>query len=203
MKYLYCILSNDRYKGIGGFFNVVSDESPKEHLKMLNGEWDKPDYILISATPLPETESDRIKELEEAIRKHRDYKADDRCIENDDELYSVLDDNIKCDRNVGSKEEMLKNCERYITNRTEGGKWPTYKELEEKIKALEDEIKQYSTFRDDKMPTEVGHYYIDCWNDIYFFDGKYYVSKVGETISPYYVDGRIRKYCKIPKRPEL
>lgn len=73
---------------------------------------------------------DRIQELESAIREHRSQKADDRCIEDDDRLYAVLGDGIKCDRRVGSKEEMLKNCSRFIDRRCEAGGWPTYAELE-------------------------------------------------------------------------
>ena len=79
----------------------------------------------------------RIKELEDAIKKHRAQKADDRCIEDDDVLYAVLGDGIKCDRRVGSKEEMLKNCERFIDRRCYQGFWPTYADLEKKIEALQ------------------------------------------------------------------
>lgn len=68
--------------------------------------------------------------LARAIKKHRAQKADDRCIEDDDELYEALGDGIKCDRKVGNKEEMLANCKRFIENRCEGGKWPSYAELE-------------------------------------------------------------------------
>ena len=78
--------------------------------------------------------------LRNAIRTHRSQKADDRCIEDDDKLYEVLGDGIKCDRRVGSKEEMLKNCARFIDRRCEAGKWPTYKELEDRVSALEEEL---------------------------------------------------------------
>lgn len=78
----------------------------------------------------------RIAELEAAIRKHRNQKADDRCIEDDDELYAVLGDGIKCDRRVGDKFEMLKNCARFIDRRCDGGGWPTYAELEAENKRL-------------------------------------------------------------------
>ncbi|RJQ25729.1 hypothetical protein C4577_05025 [Candidatus Parcubacteria bacterium] len=72
--------------------------------------------------------------LRNAIITHRSQKADDRCIEDDDKLYEALGDGIKCDRRVGSKKEMLHNCDRFIENRCEEGGWPTYAELEEKIK---------------------------------------------------------------------
>lgn len=82
----------------------------------------------------------RLKKLEAAIRKHRDTKADDRCIEDDDELYAALGDGIKCDRRVGDKFEMLKNCARFIERRCHGGNWPTYVELESTIEKLEEII---------------------------------------------------------------
>jgi len=78
----------------------------------------------------------RVITLEDAIRSHRAQKADDRCIEDDDLLYEALGDGIKCDRRVGDKAEMLRNCERFINNRCEGGGWPTYIELEAEVTRL-------------------------------------------------------------------
>lgn len=86
---------------------------------------------------------ERINVLEDAIRQHRSQKADDRCIFDDDALYDVLGDGIQCDRRVGSKEEMLKNCARFIDRRCEAGHWPTYQELEARIQELELEIKDH------------------------------------------------------------
>lgn len=77
---------------------------------------------------------ERVDRLTNAIKTHRSQKADDRCIEDDDRLYEVLGDGIKCDRRVGSIPEMLHNCERFLKNRCEAGGWPTYVELEKKIK---------------------------------------------------------------------
>ena len=79
----------------------------------------------------------RITELEVAIRQHRDQKADDRCIEDDDRLYGVLGDGIPCDRRVGDKAAMLANCARFIERRCQGGYWPDYVDLEDRVKALE------------------------------------------------------------------
>jgi hypothetical protein len=86
----------------------------------------------------------RVSALEEAIKLHRSHKADDRCIEDDDRLYEVLGDGIKCDRRVGSKEEMLANCKRFIERRCEGGGWPSYAELETKLREAEarDDVKE-------------------------------------------------------------
>lgn len=87
-----------------------------------------------------QVEVSRLREENERLRKaiveHRSQKADDRCIEDDDKLYAVLNDGIKCDRQVGSKEAMLKNCARFIERRCEAGKWPTYVDLEAEIEEL-------------------------------------------------------------------
>lgn len=72
----------------------------------------------------------KVEVLEEAIRTHRRQKADDRCIEDDDRLYEILGDGIKCDRRVGSKFAMANNCMRFIENRCQGGRWATYAQLE-------------------------------------------------------------------------
>lgn len=82
----------------------------------------------------------RAANLEEAIKVHRRQKADDRCIEDDDRLYEALGDGIRCDRRVGSKYEMLRNCTRFIENRCLGGRWPTYVELEAEIARLKQEL---------------------------------------------------------------
>lgn len=75
--------------------------------------------------------AERVRELQDAIAAHRAAKADDRCIEDDDRLYQALGDGIKCDRRVGDKAAMLRNCERFIANRTEGGVWKSYAALEQ------------------------------------------------------------------------
>lgn len=73
----------------------------------------------------------RLLTLEAAIVTHRSQKADDRCIEDDDRLYEALGDGIKCDRRVGDKAAMLRNCERFVNQRCEaGGPWKSYAELE-------------------------------------------------------------------------
>ena len=57
----------------------------------------------------------------------------------DDELYEVLGDNIKCDRRVGDKVDMLINCARFIERRCEAGGWPTYAQLEQEIIKLKED----------------------------------------------------------------
>lgn len=81
---------------------------------------------------LAESQAEVVK-LSAAIADHRAQKADDRCIEDDDRLYAALGDGIKCDRRVGDKAAMRRNCERFIERRCEGGGWPSYVALEEKL----------------------------------------------------------------------
>lgn len=81
----------------------------------------------------------RIEELENAIRNHRDQKADDRCWLDDQELYKVLNDGYLGDNTVGDKKAMLKNCERYLENRCSYGNWRTYAELEAENNRLREE----------------------------------------------------------------
>jgi hypothetical protein len=83
---------------------------------------------------------DERNRLADAIREHRKQKADDRCIEDDDRLYAALGDGIGCDRSVGDKAEMLKNCARFIDRRCTGGDWPTYAALEAERDALRLEV---------------------------------------------------------------
>lgn len=73
--------------------------------------------------------------LQRAIEAHHAQKADDRCVEDDDRIYEAAG-LPPCDRRVGSKEDMLRNCERFIDRRCEGGHWPSYVELEAERDAL-------------------------------------------------------------------
>jgi hypothetical protein len=73
----------------------------------------------------------RVAELESAIRNHRDQKGDDRCWMDDQSLYAVLKDGNLGDNTVGDQAKMLKNCERYVHLRCQGGGgWKSYAELE-------------------------------------------------------------------------
>lgn len=71
------------------------------------------------------TDKERIAELEAAIRKHRDQYGDDRCWENDIELYKVLRDNVQ-PTNICDPELMRANCDRYIACRMVKGEWASY-----------------------------------------------------------------------------
>ncbi len=73
----------------------------------------------------------RVRQLEDAIRNHRNQHGDDKCFLDDQELYKVLGDGNLGDATVGDKAAMLENCKRFINNRCEsGGPWVSYAELE-------------------------------------------------------------------------
>ena len=82
---------------------------------------------------------DEIQMLRGAIAAHHGQRADDRCFEDDDALYSAAG-LPPCDRRVGTKEEMLSNCRRFIERRCESGGWPSYRELEAQIQFLRTDI---------------------------------------------------------------
>ena len=73
-------------------------------------------------------ERDRLKA---AIIAHRSAVFDDRCQFDDDVLYEAVGDGVKCNREVGNKFEMLKNCIRFVDVRCEGGGWLTYVQIKE------------------------------------------------------------------------
>ncbi len=75
-------------------------------------------------------------QLLNAIREHHSQKADDRCIFDDQQLYLAAG-LTSHDPHVGNQEEMLSNCNRFIKNRTLPGKWPSYRDLEQRILELE------------------------------------------------------------------
>lgn len=122
-------------------------------LGVLEGVWGEFDSkchsVLVAPLVAPHVESafkaaealsvaiEEIRRLRKAIHEHRSQRADDRCIDDDDRLYESLRDGIKCDRRVGDKTEMLRNCARFIDRRCEnGGPWKTYEALEAEIAEL-------------------------------------------------------------------
>lgn len=81
--------------------------------------------------------------LFEAIKKHHDQKADDRCIMDDTELYAAAGLE-PADHHVGDKAAMLRNCERFVDNRCQsGGPWQSYAELEAERDRLQAELKMW------------------------------------------------------------
>jgi hypothetical protein len=73
--------------------------------------------------------------LHEAIRQVHSQRADDLCWMDVDKIFVAAGLPVP-DRRVGDKEAMLKNCRRYIDTMCQGGGWPTYAELEAKVKLL-------------------------------------------------------------------
>lgn len=91
------------------------------------------DYYLVEAQR-DEAKAQRDK-LMAAIKTHHMQKADDRCMMDDDMLYSAAG-LPTCDRRVGNKASMLRNCERFINRRCESGGWANYQALESALKAI-------------------------------------------------------------------
>lgn len=110
-------------------------------------------HLLDTCVPVEELRhaEARIAELEAAIRAHRAAKADDRCIEDDDALYAALGDDIPCDRRVGDKFAMLRNCARFIENRCEGGGWPSYVEVEAERDAARQALDRFVAAANDAL----------------------------------------------------
>lgn len=64
----------------------------------------------------------RIKDLENAIRKHRDAKGHDRCWQNDKELYRALGEDIPDSLELPPLNEFLQGCCKYA--------WGQYKDVQ-------------------------------------------------------------------------
>lgn len=80
-----------------------------------------------------------VEKLQDAIRKHRDMRADDRCVGDDYELYQVLGETIPqhaCQLNC--PEIMLEDCRRFIESRHDPNK--PYLSPQREIERLEAEI---------------------------------------------------------------
>jgi hypothetical protein len=67
----------------------------------------------------------RIRELEDAIRKHRSATGHDMCWENDVELWSVLKDNVKMDHTPPPWPEFMKRCAAYRASKDACGQATT------------------------------------------------------------------------------
>lgn len=87
-----------------------------------------------------------VERLRGAIAEHHRQKADDRCVEDDDRLYAAAG-LPPCDRRVGDKAAMLENCRRFIERRCQGGKWPSYVELEALAARLAAALKEYADWQ--------------------------------------------------------
>lgn len=94
----------------------------------------------------------RIKELEDAIRTHRDQRGDDRCWMDDQQLYAVLGD-TKANTALPPREVFLANCARFYacrqapgvsgTNTGPQGRWVSAEELngfQTQINSLQAEV---------------------------------------------------------------
>lgn len=86
----------------------------------------------------------QVDKLYDAIKKHHDQRADDRCFLDDDELYAAAG-LPPADTCVGDVQAMLANCRRFIEQRCTPGHWPSYADLEARIKELEAKVMVHET----------------------------------------------------------
>jgi hypothetical protein len=85
----------------------------KDYLKDIDGCYTFVNHLKPSV-PQPSHDKDsRIKELEDAIRKHRETTGHNMCWENDEELWTVLKDGIKLDHTPPNWCEFMQNCAAY------------------------------------------------------------------------------------------
>lgn len=82
--------------------------------------------------------SDRVEFYESAIRKHHDYRGDDRCWMDDEELYKTLPEGYTPPKRDTCVE--LHNCNKYIACRQNPA--TTYVSPEREIERLQAEVKR-------------------------------------------------------------
>lgn len=61
----------------------------------------------------------RVRELEDAIRKHREQTGHNMCWENDEELWAVLKDGVKIDHTAPPWQEFMTKCAAYRASKDE------------------------------------------------------------------------------------
>lgn len=81
--------------------------------------------------------TDEVERLRAAIRRHRDYRGDDRCFQDDVELYAVLPEGDT--RPLNETAVTIENCQKYIQCRQQGRE---YVSPQRKIEELESEIER-------------------------------------------------------------
>jgi hypothetical protein len=101
----------------------VSDEQRRDYILTARHGWPQAIRRALAA----EVEARRLRA---AIVKHRSQRADDRCHQDDLELYAALGDGVQADNTMPPREEFLANCARFYDRRCQGGDWPSYQQLE-------------------------------------------------------------------------
>ena len=156
---------------------------------------------------------DTVDKLNQAIITHHSQKADDRCVEDDDRLYEAAG-LPPCDRRVGSKEEMIKNCIRFIERRCKQGYWPTYAELENRLSKLRKALEWYAcTHRpedylndggeialralEEEFPNQAGQAFAEAREEV-LASGQSVLQTEGDSIFEVFPDGRKVFVKKIP-----
>lgn len=81
-------------------------------------EWIKAAFVLLDYSLYSDTADqlrNRVKELEEGIREHRDSRGDDRCYRNNHKLYALLPEGYAAaDLRTCEPFEMIQNCMAFI-----------------------------------------------------------------------------------------
>lgn len=93
-------------------------------------------FIAAARTDVPRL-LDEVERLQTAIRKHRDYRGDDRCFQDDAELYAILPEGDT--RSLAATAVTLENCARYIECRQQGRE---YISPQRRIEELEAEVRR-------------------------------------------------------------
>ena len=86
-----------------------------------------------------------------AIRKHRDYRGDNRCWVDDEELYRVLPEGYTPPERDAVVE--LENCKKYITRRHNPR--TRYVSPQRRIEELEEDVKRLCA-ENEKLRREIG-----------------------------------------------
>lgn len=83
--------------------------------------------------------ADALLLLQTAVRKHRDTRGDDRCFQDDAELYSALPEGDT--RPARETAVTLENCEKYIECRQTGREYVSPQRRIEELEAENDRLK--------------------------------------------------------------
>lgn len=98
------------------------------------------------------TLAQRIMDLETAIRRHRDYRGDDRCHLDDGELYSFLPEGDT--RPAKDTAVTIENCYRYITCRQQGREYISPQRRIEELEAENTALRQLNTRHCDRIAAQ-------------------------------------------------
>ena len=90
----------------------------KKYIDDTSLSWEKR-YNKLTTHHVEETEwlIDKIEELEDAIKNHREQTGHNMCWENDEELWLVLKDKVKSDHTPPDWDKFMNKCVEYRKSR--------------------------------------------------------------------------------------